>query len=57
VATIPGVVPEMESTDQPEGESDLSNLGPLYLSTALPYICADNVERSCSSPAIGGTYT
>ena len=42
VATSPGIVPEMETTNQPNGECDLLeptwNLGPMHLSVALPYI-------------------
>jgi len=38
VATIPGIVPEMENTDQPHGNMISWNLGPLHLSVVLPYI-------------------
>jgi len=38
VATSPGIVTEMETTDQPNGECVSWNLGPLHLSAALPYI-------------------
>ena len=53
VEMSPGILPEIESADQPNGECDLLNPGLLDLSIH----CTDNAERSCGSPATGGTYT
>jgi len=58
VATSPGIVPELESADQPDGNVISWNLGPMHPSLHGAAIhCADNAERSCGSPATGGAYT
>jgi len=57
VATSPGIMPEMETTDQPNGECDLLESRTTASVCGATIHCTDNAERSCSSPAIGGTYT
>jgi len=54
VATSPGIVPEMETTDQPNGECDLfesRTTAPVHDATIHG---TDNAERSCSGPATAG---
>ena len=50
VATSPGIVPEMETTDQPNGECDLLESGTTASFRGATIHCTDNAERSCSSP-------
>ena len=47
MATGPEIVPEMEPTDQPNGECDLLNLRPLHLSAALKYI-ARTIQKAAA---------
>jgi len=57
VAMSPGIVPEMETTDQPNGECDSLESRTTASVRGATIHCTDNAERSCSSPATGGTYT
>jgi len=57
VATSPGIVPEMESIDQPNGECDLLESRTTASVRGATIHCTDNAESSCSSPATGGTHT
>jgi len=51
VATSPGIVPEMETTDQPNVECDLLESRTTASFRGTTIHCTDNAERSCSSPA------
>ena len=57
LATSPGIVPEMKTTDQPNGECYLLESRATASIRGATIHCTDNAERSCSSPATGGTYT
>jgi len=45
------------NTDQPNGECDLLESRTTASFRGATIHCTDNAERSCSSPATGGTYT
>jgi len=57
VATSLGNVSEMETVDQPDKEQDLLESRTTASMHGATIHCADNAERSCGSPATGGTYT
>jgi len=57
VATSLGNVSEMETVDQPDKEQDLLESRTTASMHGAAIHCADNAERSCGSPATGGTYT
>ena len=49
VATSSGIVPEMESIDQPNRECDLLESRTTASVRGATIHCTDNAERSCSS--------
>ena len=55
MATSPGIMPETETTDQPNGGLDLLESRTTASFSGATIHCTDNAERSCSSPATGGT--
>jgi len=57
VASSPGIVPEMQTADQSDRECDLLQKGTAASVDRASIHCADNADRSCGSPATGGTYT
>jgi len=57
VVTSPGIVLEIETTDQPNGECDLLESRTTASVRGATIHCTDNAERSCGSPATGGNYT
>ena len=57
VATRPIIVPEMETADQPDKEYGLLEPRPTAFVHGATIHCLNNSERSCGSPATGGTYT
>jgi len=57
VATSPEIVPEMETEDQPDWNCDLLESRTAASVHSATIYLVDNTERSCGSPATGGTYT
>jgi len=57
VTTSPGIMPEMETTDQLNEECDLLEFRTTASVCVATIHCTDNTERSLGSPVTGGTYT